>query len=149
MSTQERRPTLLVGYDGSEASRAALLFAARQAGPGGRVIVVHAYELPVELLGGAGDERVLAQRREHGADLRAQIPIGSADLAGPQYETQLVAGPAAPAIADIARDRHVDEIVVGARGRGRVRALLGSVSHELIHIADRPVVVIPSAALRS
>jgi nucleotide-binding universal stress UspA family protein len=147
MSTQEGRPTLLVGYDGSDASRAALLFAARQAGPGGRVIVVHAYELPVELLAGAGDERLLAQRREHGAELLAQIPIGSADLAGPHYETQLVAGPAAPAIAEIARDRHVDEIVVGARGRGRVRALLGSVSHELIHIADRPVVVIPSAAL--
>jgi len=31
--------------------------------------------------------------------------------------------------------------VVGSRGLGRVRALLGSVSHDLLHIADRPVVV--------
>lgn len=138
----------MVGYDGSDASRAALLFAARQAGSEGRVIVVHAYELPIELLGAPGDESLLAQRRERGAVLLAEIPIGSADLAGPRYETQLVAGPPAPAIAELARDRHADEIVVGARGRGRVRALLGSVSHELIHIADRPVVVIPSAALR-
>jgi nucleotide-binding universal stress UspA family protein len=52
------------------------------------------------------------------------------------------------AIADVARVRHADEIVVGARGLGRVRALLGSVSHELLHIADRPVVVIPTAAIR-
>jgi nucleotide-binding universal stress UspA family protein len=43
--------------------------------------------------------------------------------------------------------RDADEIVVGARGLGRVRALLGSVSHELLHIADRPVVVIPAATV--
>lgn len=47
----------------------------------------------------------------------------------------------------MARVRNVDEIVVGARGLGRIRALLGSVSHELLHIADRPVVVIPTAAI--
>jgi hypothetical protein len=28
-----------------------------------------------------------------------------------------------------------------------LRALLGSVSHELLHIADRPLVVIPLAAI--
>ena len=33
-----------------------------------------------------------------------------------------------------------------ARGLSRARALLGSVSNELLHIADRPVVVIPAAA---
>ena len=48
----------------------------------------------------------------------------------------------------MARVRGADEIVVGARGLGRVRALLGSVSHELLHVADRPVVVIPSAAIK-
>ncbi len=141
------RPTLVVGYDGSDAARAALLFAARQAGTGGRVIIVHAYELPADLLGGASDGRLLAERREHGAALLHEIPTGSAELAGPHYETELIGGPPAPAIAEVARRLHADEIVVGARGRGRVRALLGSVSHELIHIADRPVVVIPSAAL--
>jgi nucleotide-binding universal stress UspA family protein len=65
-----------------------------------------------------------------------------------EYETELIGGPAAEAIIDVARARHADEIVVGARGLGRVRALLGSVSHELLHIADRPVVVIPAAAIR-
>jgi nucleotide-binding universal stress UspA family protein len=48
----------------------------------------------------------------------------------------------------MSRARNADEIVVGARGLGRMRALLGSVSHELLHIADRPVVVIPTAAIR-
>ncbi len=147
MSTAPGTPTLVVGYDGSDASRAALLFAARQAGAGGCVIIVHAYELPAELIGGAHDEELLAQRRERGATLLGEIPLYEQTLAGPHYETELIHGAPAPAIAELARRRNADEIVVGARGRGRVRALLGSVSHELIHIADRPVVVIPVAAL--
>jgi nucleotide-binding universal stress UspA family protein len=59
----------------------------------------------------------------------------------------LIGGSAAQAIADVARVRDADAIVVGARGLGRLRSLLGSVSHELLHIADRPVVVIPTAAI--
>ncbi|MGO9751769.1 MAG: universal stress protein [Solirubrobacteraceae bacterium] len=149
MSTSIATPTLVVGYDGSEASRAALLFAARQAGAGGRVIIVHAYELPAELIGGTHDDQLLSQRGERGAALLREIPLQAEALAGPHYQTELIAGAPAPAIAELARRRHADEIVVGARGRGRVRALLGSVSHELIHIADRPVVVIPVAALAS
>jgi nucleotide-binding universal stress UspA family protein len=66
-----------------------------------------------------------------------------------EYETELIGGPPAEAIANVARVRDADEIVVGARGLGRVRALLGSVSHELLHIADRPVLVIPAAAVES
>jgi nucleotide-binding universal stress UspA family protein len=59
----------------------------------------------------------------------------------------LIGGAPAEALDQVARTRGADEIVVGARGLGRMRALLGSVSHELLHVADRPVVVIPSAAV--
>ena len=40
-----------------------------------------------------------------------------------------------------------DEIIIGTRGFGRARALLGSVAHELIHLADCPVTVIPERAV--
>jgi nucleotide-binding universal stress UspA family protein len=139
-------PTIVVGYDGSDAARAALLFAARQAGRAGTVWIVHAYELPPDMLGWPNFDRLLSERRGHGERLLAELPLGDGPLAGPAYETELIGGPVAEAIANVARARHADEIVVGARGQGRVRALLGSVSHELLHIADRPVVVIPSAA---
>jgi nucleotide-binding universal stress UspA family protein len=43
-----------------------------------------------------------------------------------------------------AYDNQADQIVVGAHGPGRIRALLGTVSHELPHIADRPVVLVPA-----
>ena len=68
---------------------------------------------------------------------------------GREYEVELIGGPPAQALADVARVRRADEIIIGARGLGRMRALLGSVSHELLFIADRPVTVIPSAAVES
>jgi nucleotide-binding universal stress UspA family protein len=141
-------PTIVVGYDGSDASRAALLFAAKQAGSEGRVFVVHAFELPPDLLGSPNFEEVLSHRRDRGEALLKELPLADQPLAGPTYELELIGGPAAEVIDRVARVRGADEIVVGARGLGRLRALLGSVSHELLHIADRPVVVIPTAAIQ-
>jgi nucleotide-binding universal stress UspA family protein len=58
------------------------------------------------------------------------------------YDTELLEGSPAEAILELARSRDVDQIVVGSRGLGTVRgALLGSVSSEIVHHADRPVLV--------
>ena len=141
---------IVVGYDGSEASRAAVTMAARRAGRNGIVFVVHAYELPPDFLGSPNFERLLSDRKDHGRALLDAMPLtGNDELLETEYETELIGGPPAEAIANVARVRDADEIVVGARGLGRVRALLGSVSHELLHIADRPVLVIPAAAVES
>lgn len=136
---------VVVGYDGSEPSRAALKAAARRVGSDGVVYVVHAYDLPPDFLGYPNFDRLLSERKNHG---RALLDAAAAEEpAGPEYVLELIGGPPAQAIADVASARHADEIVVGARGHGRVRALLGSTSHELLHIADRPVLVIPAAAV--
>jgi nucleotide-binding universal stress UspA family protein len=148
MSSPEPAPTIVVGYDGSDPARAALMFAARQAGTRGRVFVVHAYAPPADFLGSPYYDLLLSERRDRGEALLRDLPLQDHSLTGPEYETELLGGRAAEAIADVARVRHADQKVVGARGLGRVRALLGSVSHELLHIADRPVVVIPAAAIR-
>ena len=141
---------IVVGYDGSEASRAAVTMAARRAGRNGIVFVVHAYELPPDFLGSPNFERLLSDRKDHGRALLDAMPLtGNDELLETEYETELIGGPPAEAIANVARVRDADEIVVGARGLGRVRALLGSVSHKLLHIADRPVLVIPAAAVES
>jgi nucleotide-binding universal stress UspA family protein len=58
------------------------------------------------------------------------------------YETELMEGSPAQLILDLARRREVDLIVVGSRGLGAVKgALFGSVSSEVVHNADRPVLV--------
>ena len=114
------------------------------------MFVVHAYELPPDFLGSPNFDRLLSDRKDHGRALLDAMPLtGNDELLDTEYETELIGGPAAQAIADVARVRDADEIVVGARGLGRVRALLGSVSHELLQIADRPVLVIPAAAVEA
>jgi nucleotide-binding universal stress UspA family protein len=57
-------------------------------------------------------------------------------------------GDIAAEILAVACDVDADVIVLGTRGLGSVKSLmLGSVSHAVLHHADRPVLVIPSPAL--
>lgn len=63
---------------------------------------------------------------------------------GAPLETSLIEGPPARAIVAAAEARDADEIVIGSRGLGAVRGVLGSVSHALLHESDRVVVVIPA-----
>jgi nucleotide-binding universal stress UspA family protein len=111
-------------------------------------LVVYAYDLPSDFLGTPYYERMLSDHQNHGRALLDAMPLTGKDgVLGLDYETELIWGPPAEAIARVAQARDADEIIVGARGLGRVRALLGSVSQELLHVADRPVVVIPVAAV--
>jgi nucleotide-binding universal stress UspA family protein len=52
-------------------------------------------------------------------------------------------GDVAKVIVEAARDHGAGVIVLGSRGRGDLSALLlGSVGHQVIHLADRPVLVV-------
>jgi len=52
-------------------------------------------------------------------------------------------GYAARNIVDDAREHDVDVIVMGSRGRGDLAGLiLGSTAHKVIHLADRPVLIV-------
>jgi nucleotide-binding universal stress UspA family protein len=52
-------------------------------------------------------------------------------------------GYAARNIIDDAKERDVDVIVMGSRGRGDLAGLiLGSTAHKVIHLADRPVLIL-------
>ncbi len=144
MPMNESPRTIVVGYDGSDTARAALDFACRRAGADGKVFVVHAYHLPADLLGFPNYGDLLEERVRHG---RAVLAEAAPDGGDERIETELIGGAPAESIAQVARVRDADEIVIGARGLSRARAVLGSVSTELLHLADRPVVVIPAAAI--
>jgi len=54
-----------------------------------------------------------------------------------------VFGYAAREIIEDAREHQADVIVMGSRGRGDLAGLvLGSTAHKVIHLADRPVLVV-------
>lgn len=132
--------TVVVGYDGSPNARAAVDYGAWLAGPDGRVFVVHAYGPPPDWLGFPNYQRVLDDHRERGQSVLDGLPGDDA-----RVEKELLEGPAVDAILAVADTREADLIVVGSRGGGRVRATLGSVSHDLLHRAQRPVLVLPVA----
>jgi nucleotide-binding universal stress UspA family protein len=135
-------PCVVVGFDGSPASHVALSRAIHAVGPHGKLFLVHAWEGPEAWRSGSSQayvDRTLTTA-EAVVDDAVRAHPGLADV---DWESELIQGSAANAIADVANARKADEIVVGTRGFGRVRALLGSVAHELIHLAPCPVTVIP------
>lgn len=136
-------PVVVVGYDGSSTSRAAVEHAARQAGPQGKIYVVHSYAPPPDWLGFPNYQRVLDDHRARGQATLDGLTMSDDPLLETKFETELLDSPPAEAITKVAETRGADEIVIGSRGLGRVRSALGSVSQEVLHRATIPVVVIP------
>jgi len=133
--------TIVVGYDGSPEARAALAYAAERVDGSGKLFIVAAAAPVPDLLGTPYYQQHLdasqSRSRELLEEAASQVP------AGVDYATELIDGPAADAIVRVADVRDAREIVIGSRGLGRVRAVLGSVSHDVLHLTHRPVVVIP------
>ncbi len=135
---------IVVGYDGSPCSREAIRVALEIGKAySEKVIVAFAYELnPV-----AGElhdyhaalKELAAKRLEEAREL-----LAAAD--GVEVEPVIVEESPAQALADLAAERDARVIVVGTRGESPFRAaLIGSTPHKLVHIADRPVLVVPLA----
>ena len=133
-------PPVVVGYDGSDNAAAALDYATARAGVlGGQVLAVSAFHAPADWLGTPYYQLSLDEQQERARELTRELEDR------PGVETDIVLGPPAEALTRAAQAREAAEIVVGARGLGPFRAALGSVSHDLLHEADRPVVIVPSA----
>jgi nucleotide-binding universal stress UspA family protein len=141
MSTDSTR-TIVVGYDGSPSSHAAITHAVDRLGDGGHLVVVHAHDVPGDYVGASYYQAMLTANLEANEVVKLSLE-SDVRLASVDWEADFVAGRAADVIARVARTRGADEIVIGTRGLGRVRALLGSVAHEVIHQAECPVTVIP------
>jgi len=63
--------------------------------------------------------------------------------AGVEHEIEVAAGDPAHTLIDILENFGCDMVVMGARGMGTLRsALLGSVSHEVLHAAPVPVLIV-------
>jgi nucleotide-binding universal stress UspA family protein len=143
MPEQRQYRNVLVAYDGSDGSRAALdRGAALAAATGASLTIVQATS---EDGGPAGAVSGLTRRPgpEDAARARHSLEEAARSL-DPSLDpsTWIVGGPAAKAILAVAGDIDADLIVTGSRARGRVaRAVLGSVSTELVQHAPCDVLV--------
>lgn len=145
MEKLDRIDRILIATDGSPGSMAAVEEGVRLAKTlGAGVTFVAVAHAPLPLLGDPYYQRALS---ENLAVMRTALAkaIPYAEERHVQSDTELLEGSPAKAILDLARSRDVDLIVVGSRGLGAVKgALLGSVSSEIVHHADRPVLVAQS-----
>lgn len=134
---------IVVGYDGSDCSRNALAEALRTAKAlGDEVTVVFGYA-PPGLWGGEIVEH------EEAIEERGQKVLEEAkhqaEAAGMTVELELVARKASEAIVTVADEREARMIVVGSYGDPPLKGMiLGSTPNKLLHIADRPVLVVPA-----
>ena len=136
---------VVVGYDGSAAARAALAYADARAGEGGRIVAVHSVQPVPDWLGLPNYQQALEAYQAEGRRILQELE--SEDGVAAQLETSLLEGPPARAIVAAADARDADEIVIGSRGFGPMRGVLGSVSHAILHETNRVVVVIPADAV--
>ena len=133
---------LLVAVDHSEAS-ARVLAAARDLASlsQGKVWVLHLREK--EVIAQMGDvpsesDAEADQAVREGVDLLRQAGI---DAEGEVRQTTF--GHAAREIVADAKEHDASVIIMGSRGRGGFAgALLGSTAHKVIHLTDRPVMVV-------
>jgi len=134
---------ILVGFDGSPNSMAALRWAIDFAAPGSTVVVVWVWDATPLAVGSdafffpdASD--LAAERFHHLVEPLDEVVIQRHIT----LEREFIRGTPRAALASKADD--VDLVVVGARGHGAVgSALLGSVSTWILHHVHRPVAVVP------
>jgi nucleotide-binding universal stress UspA family protein len=137
---------ILLPVDGSDISLEAVRFAIRLFRSGLRFNAVLAnvqepatlYEIVVAHDADVID-RISAEAGAHA--LQAAEQLLKQD--GIKYECEVAKGDPAHTLQDIVERFGCDLVIMGARGMGTLRvALLGSVSHEMLHAAGVPVMIV-------
>jgi len=138
--------TILLPVDGSENSSRAVRRAieiSKEAG-GAKLLVVTAF--PPIVSGNVKSffsaEEIQSYYQEEGQ--KALAPAKALlDAEGIEYESEVLVGPVAQTVADYAKKKNVDTIIMGTRGLGTVTGmLLGSVTTKVLSLVDIPVLLV-------
>lgn len=134
--------TILVAFDGSEFSKAALIEASNWIKRhGGRIIMVHAVYFDEEEFTIAPEQREM--RFELGKRLCYQTRDTISSKFGIEVESLICEGEPPDVILDIAREKKVELISMGTYGRkGIKRLIMGSVTSKVILNAACDVMVV-------
>ncbi len=133
---------LVLGYDGSDCAKEALRTAiglSRELGD--TIVIAYGYDPGVP-----GEEHNTHQElvRKMGEQATAEA-VALAREAGVEVEVELRPERPAEALISLADERDARAIVVGTYGEHPIKgAILGSVPHKLLHLSERPVLVVPA-----
>jgi len=146
MSASHQKKRIVVGVDGSDQATAALNWAIRFARPLNAEIVAVFAVPPPTYIGFGYDTVPPSLDPEWRVQMRSEMEqmwCRALRESGLPHRLVMEDGRPARVIADIADREDADLVVVGRRGLGGItEMLLGSVSHELTHHCDRPVMVV-------
>ena len=138
--------TILVPLDFSPSSDAVLEWAAHLAEEhGSRLVLLHAYHLPVDFQQLEGAYLPPDFWTQVKADASQNLDRYAVRLRerGLEVETSIREGYPASVIEDEARARHADLVVIGTRGHtGLKHLLLGSVAERVVQKAPCPVLTV-------
>lgn len=136
---------ILVGLDGSESSLRAMALASEVARRFEAKLTLVTVVPPLLLPNDAYAVGVSDIEQEHRRHAERIIHGSAAKLSdgGKGADQAIVFGAPAESLAELALSDDVEMVVVGSHGRSMVaRMLLGSVSHRLLHICEKPVLVV-------
>ena len=143
---EDRDGPVVCCLDGSDESRAAAELAAFLAARLElRLVllsVVGAVTQPGVSAARAGQERLAAAERREAEEALGEV---AAAVGAPEAEQRVEFGGAASRILSVCETEGASLVVLGTRGRGRVKsAVLGSVSREVAARASCPVLIVPA-----
>jgi nucleotide-binding universal stress UspA family protein len=135
---------ILLGVDGSEhASHAAETAAELARSMKSNILrIVVAYDPVPSYLGEPNMQTAISARMEEAEMILKKAMDAVGKIPG-EIHTEILEGPPAEAILDVANTRASDLIVMGSRGLGRLSgALLGSQSQKVVQHAPCPVLIV-------
>lgn len=138
---------LLIPVDGSDNALRAVTLAISQAAA--LKVVPQILLLNVQWNVAAGNVKLFIDQntindyyREQG-EASLQTARAALESAGLPYRYHISIGTPAQAIAQYAAEEAVDQIIMGRQGQGGLQSLLlGSVANRLLHLTDKPVLLV-------
>jgi nucleotide-binding universal stress UspA family protein len=134
---------IVLGFDGTDGSRAALAVAIELAGRLDETIHAAFATAPPTQVGEEAAEHRRALEAI-GSGLLGEA-LAAAAAAGVKAESHLEAAKPVDLLTQLAETLDARMIVVGSYGESPLRgAILGSTPHKLLHLSERPVLAVPA-----
>jgi nucleotide-binding universal stress UspA family protein len=138
---------LVLGYDRTDSSRSAALWAANELLPDGKLVIVHAnrpLHMPQSPLATPEERRRFGRALIDELLLEQGDPLREIDVEGEISDRDPVA-----ALIHAARRHGAAAIVLGHESHSRLQSALGTVTSELLKSSPVPVIAVPSTLERT